>query len=51
MFVLDFEAAVSEKYLLFVILYLKNLSKTFLMRSVVIIPYCDVITTCNIFIL
>ena len=42
MFVLYFEAAVSEKYLMYIILYLV---------SVAIIPYCDVITTCNIFIL
>ena len=37
MFVLYFEAAVSEKYFHLI------LGKTFLLRSVCIIPYCDVI--------
>jgi len=39
MFVLDFDV------------YHLILGKTFLLRSVDIIPYFDVITTCNIFIL
>ena len=43
MFVLYFEAAKEVYHLI--------LSKTFLTRSVDIVPYCDVITTCNIFIL